>query len=138
NRWPWTTSQWRSRSSARVSAFSTPSATTDRPKRWARSMISDAMSALAGSVSMPWTKDLSIFSSSAGILEVGQAGIAGAEIIDGDLHPEVADPRQDPEGVLRVGHQRALGDFQHELHLGLAPELHRVLDDVRQVLARDQ
>ena len=82
--------------SAKVASSSTPSATTLRPKRCARSMISEVMSAQAGSSSRPRDEGLvDLQFVGRDVLEVGQARIAGAEVVDRDLHAQLADARKD-------------------------------------------
>ena len=63
----------------------------------------------------PSTKDRSIFSSSTGKpLEVNQAGVAGAEVVDGQPHPEIFERVQHPEGGVGVAHERGLGHLQRQ------------------------
>ena len=45
-------------------------------------------------------------------LQVGQRRVAGAEVVDREPHPELAQVVQHGDGPVGVGHDRALGDLQ--------------------------
>src|SRR5665213_3070771 len=47
-------------------------------------------------------------------LEIGQGGVAGAEVVDRDAHAELLDRDKSPGGLLSVAHQRRLGDLDRQ------------------------
>ena len=59
---PWPSSQFSACSRARMASFSMPSATTVRPRVWARSMVERTIIASPGARCIAITKRLSIFS----------------------------------------------------------------------------
>ena len=48
-------------------------------------------------------------------LEVGEGGVAGAEVVDGQVDAEGAEAAEALQHGLLVGHEHALGDLQHQL-----------------------
>ena len=54
-------------------------------------------------------------------LEVGKGGKTGAEIIDGQAHPDGIQGAHYIHGAVHVGHHGAFGDFQHQLIRGHQP-----------------
>src|SRR5438270_9179031 len=44
--------------------------------------------------------------------EIGEARVAGAEVVDRDSHAGLAEPAQYADGVIRIVHQLAFGDFE--------------------------
>ncbi len=70
----------------------------------------------SGSVPSPSTNERSILSDVDGqALEGGQRGVAGAEVVDGDVDAEVLERARASARPLAGAHQRALGDLQAEL-----------------------
>ena len=61
-------------------------------------------------------------------LEVGQARIAGAEIVHRDRHADPVEPAHHVDRRLRVGHDHALGEFDFEDAARQAMRLQRGLD----------
>jgi hypothetical protein len=47
-------------------------------------------------------------------LEVGERGVAGAEVVDGQRDAHAAQAFENDDGFLRIFHHRAFGDFQFE------------------------
>ena len=47
-------------------------------------------------------------------LQVGERGVAGAEVVDRDAHAELLDRGQPRGGLLGVAHQRGLGDLDRQ------------------------
>ena len=98
-------------------------------------MISVVMSALAGSVSSPVTNELvDLEFVGRDVPEVRQAGIAGAEVVDRDLHARA-------RGCARGSRSCAARSISERSVISStswmssrAPQLQRVLDQVRQVV----
>ena len=70
--------------------------------------------------------------------QVGQRGIPGAVVVDGEADAQVADGAEHVEGALGVGHDRALGDLDGEPGGGDAVALEHVGDEARQVEVAEQ
>jgi hypothetical protein len=64
-------------------------------------------------------------------LQVGQRGIAGAEVVDRDARVALGHLGEDGLGVRRVDHQRAFGDLEHQLVAGRAGKGQGVVQHVR-------
>jgi hypothetical protein len=47
-------------------------------------------------------------------LEVGERGVAGAEVVDGQRDAHAPSACENDDGFLRVFHDRAFGDFQFQ------------------------
>src|SRR5207237_10364420 len=47
-------------------------------------------------------------------MQVGERGVAGAEVIDRKAHPELAELGQGLDGTLGLGHDQALRDLEHK------------------------
>ena len=65
--------------------------------------------------------------------DVGEAGEAGAKVVDGDADAEVADGLESGEDVRGVDHQHLLGDFELEGLRGEAGGVEALLYELRQV-----
>ena len=61
--------------------------------------------------------------------QVGQVGVAGAEVVDGDAYTEVGQVAEDGEGVLGGAHELAFGEFELQ-QLGGPSGVREDLDDV--------
>ena len=48
------------------------------------------------------------------LAEVGERRVAGAEVVDGDLHAEILETRQPVDGGVGVLHEHGFGDLDHE------------------------
>ena len=48
------------------------------------------------------------------LLEVGERGVAGAEVVDGDPHAKRLDGLESPRGRFGVAHQGGLGDLDDQ------------------------
>ncbi|HEX3212388.1 MAG TPA: hypothetical protein VH016_07445, partial [Actinomycetota bacterium] len=46
------------------------------------------------------------------LAQVGERGVAGAEVVDGQVHPEPLELVKADDGHLQVVHQDALGDLE--------------------------
>ena len=66
--------------------------------------------------SRPSTNGLASLRMSTGRLaQVGEGGVAGAEVVDGQVDAEGAEAAEALQHGLLVGHEHALGDLQHQL-----------------------
>jgi hypothetical protein len=65
-------------------------------------------------------------------LEVRHRGVAGTEVVDGHLDPELVQPVQHLEGMGRVGHDGAFGDLHHQQPSGRVPAGQQAGDLVRE------
>ena len=72
-------------------------------------MMDCTMAVSLGSSGVSSTKPLSIFSRRAEPLEVGQARIAGAKVVDGKAHTQLHDLGHAGDGVVQVFDQQAFG-----------------------------
>ena len=118
SRKPCSSSQPRSRSQCSCSSVSTPSATMRRSRWWPRPMIEAQIA--ASSASWPRSCDeraVDLQPVDRQALEVGEARIAGAEIVDRDAHAERGDALHGFDRALGVVHDHALGDLQLQ-HVG--------------------
>ena len=61
------------------------------------------------------TKDWSIFKRADGeLLQGRQRGVAGAEVVDGQVQSHCIELIEQPHGALGIRHQRGLGDLELE------------------------
>ncbi len=65
--------------------------------------------------------------------EIGQRGVAGAEVVDGDLHAERADRRQPRAGHAIVLQQHRFGEFQRQVPRGQAAVQQDLLQGVLEI-----
>ena len=115
SRKPWAKPQPRPRSTPSWAGVSTPSATTSRPRARPIAMTDSHSARLRGCRSTRATKSRSSLSTSMGsALRWVSEELAGAEVVEGDVHAHQPQ-RLDVDGdVVGVGHQRRLGDLQDE------------------------
>ena len=93
--------------------FSTPSATTLRPSDRASAMMAVTTARLCGvhaEVAHEAAVDLDLGDRQR--RQVGQRRIAGAEVVDRDLHADLVEPVQRRDHALQVLHQARLGDLE--------------------------
>ncbi|UMR29485.1 hypothetical protein MJ904_20835 [Massilia sp. MB5] len=69
--------------------------------------------------------------------QVGQRGITGAEVVDGNRHVQAADAVQDLGHTAVVRHQAAFGDFNRQRMVARARGFQRVLDIAQQGIAAE-
>ena len=112
-------------SSATWSSVSTPSATADMPIALARSMMARTIAESTGFSAMPCTKRAVHLDLVHGeLLEVGERGVAGAEVVDGQPHAKPVELLHDLASPGEVSHDHGLGDLEGE-QLRAAGRWHR-------------
>src|SRR5258706_2948280 len=66
-------------------------------------------------------------------LEMGERGVAGAEIVEGESHADAFQAREDGDRALRFGDERALRELEHHARRVEAPGPDSLVDDRRQL-----
>src|SRR3954468_5044420 len=129
----------------RASSLSTPSATMDRPRAWARLMAAETRTVAAGGAAGGAGRegvaggaapdpgherpvDLQHVDGIAA--EVAQRGVAGPEVVDGQAHPELLQGQAAVGRLLDVVHEHALGDLEAQAVRGHAGLVEHGPDDV--------
>ena len=69
-------------------------------------------------------------------LEIGQRRITGAEIVQCEAGPEIADARQDLRRIFRILHHQALGQFELETTPAHIATRQHSFDVVQQVVTK--
>ena len=99
-----------------ASTVSTPSATTCMPRLWPISMMVRTMVAsLRSVVAVAHEGLVDLQRADRELLQRRQRGIAGAEIIDGQVQAQRRQFIEHADGALGIGHQRGFGDLQFQL-----------------------